>query len=125
MIARCPNCNTTISTRSTHCPECRGRLRLPGHDMARAVFAMTFVAFNGLMLAWVGFYMTTGRISLRTADIEATGDMAGAPVAGGAGLGFLLILWLAGLLVLGLCAAFNLAHRSVKDGRHVTGPLQR
>ncbi len=113
MLARCPNCGATVSNRSDYCPQCHGRLRAPRRDTANTVFGWTFAAFNALMIVWIGFYLLTGRTTLRTAEIE--GDMAGTPVAGGMGIGFLLLLWVLGLLILGLCAMFNFAHRPVED----------
>lgn len=113
MLTQCPNCGATVSTRSVHCPDCHGRLLAPRKDAANIVFAWSFVAFNALMAAWIGFYMLTGRTTLRTANIE--GDMAGTPVSGGMGVGFLLLLWVLGLLILGLCAMFSIAHRSGQE----------
>lgn len=110
MIARCPNCSATISNRSIRCPDCHGPLRQPGRDASRVVFLWSFAAFNALMIAWLSFYLLTGRLTVRIPRIE--GDMAGAPLGGGAGLGFLLLLWFLGILILGICAAFNRAHRS-------------
>lgn len=78
--------------------------------MAGKVFAWSFAAFNALMFAWIAFYMMTGRTTLRTPEIE--GDTAGTPVGGEMGLGFIMMLWVLGLLILGLCAMFNFAHRS-------------
>lgn len=121
MLARCPNCGATVSTRSTHCPQCHGRLRRPRKDAANLVFAWTFVAFNALMIVWITFYMITGRTTLRTAQIE--GEAAATPIPGEMGVGFLLLLWMLGLLILGLCAMFNIAHRSTDEKRqhhHVT-----
>lgn len=110
MLARCPNCRAMVSTRSARCSQCHGRLRRPGADTAGRVFAWTFAAFNALMLAWIAFYMMTGRTTLRTPSIE--GDAAGTPVGGEMGIGFLLMLWALGVLILGLCAMFNFAHRA-------------
>ena len=116
MLAQCPNCGATVSTRSAQCPQCHGRLRPPDRDAGGRVFGWAFAAFNGLMLAWIAFYIMTGRTTLRTVDIE--GDLAGTPVGGGLGIGFLLVLWGLGLVVLGLCALFNFSHRATHNRSH-------
>lgn len=117
MLAQCPNCRATISTRSIRCPECHGPLRNVEHQAAAKVFWWTFAAFNLLMALWVAFYLLTGRVTLhRPADIQQAGDAAGTPVAGNLGLGFLFMLWMAGVLILGLCAAFSLAHAQYRGG---------
>ena len=67
------------------------------------------------MIVWITFYMITGRTTLRTAQIE--GEAAATPIPGEMGVGFLLLLWMLGLLILGLCAMFNIAHRST-DQKH-------
>lgn len=109
MLTRCPNCGATVSTRSDECPQCHGRLHAPRKDVANRVFAWTFAAFNALMMVWIGFYMLTGRATLRPTQ------MAGMSAPGELGIGFLLLLWMLGLLILGLCAMFNFAHRSAAD----------
>lgn len=116
MLARCPNCGATVSSRSIYCPQCHGRLQGPRKDAASLVFAWAFVAFNALMVAWISFYLITGRTTLRTVGIE--GQAAGTPVPGELGVGFLLLLWVLGLLILGLCAMFNFAHRATDEKRH-------
>ena len=120
MLAKCPNCSATISARSTQCPQCHGQLRLPSRRASNAVFAWTFAAFNGLMLAWLAFYFATGRTTVEAVRIEQ-GAMTGAPMGGQLGVGFLMLLWFLGLLILGMCALFNLVHQSARretPGRH-------
>ena len=110
MIAQCPNCHAKVSTRSINCPECHGPLRQPGRESTASVFKWTFVVFNVLMGLWIAFYLTTGRLTIRKADIEPVGDAVGTPIGGSLGLGFLVSLWLVGGIILGLCAAFSLVH---------------
>lgn len=115
MLAQCPNCHTKISSRSIQCPECHGPLKQKGRDASRIVFVWTFVLFNVLMLLWLAFYLTTGRLTFYAPRIDEFGGAAVAPVAGGMGIGFLCLLWLIGLLILGICAAFNFAHQASKQ----------
>lgn len=111
MFVECPNCRTRVSTRAVTCPECHGPLRAPPRDLAAPVFRWSFIVFNVVMICWTLFYAATGRTTLRPPEIvvDAGEDalaVTGTPIAGGMGVGFLLVLWGLGFVILGLCAAF-------------------
>ena len=112
VFVECPNCHARVSTRAIFCPECHGRLRQPPRDLAAPVFRWSFVIFNIVMVCWTAFYAVTGRTSLRDSAIAADpgpdpAAATGTPVPGEMGLGFLVMLWALGFLVLGVCAAFT------------------
>lgn len=98
----------TISSDSIACPACHGPLRRKQKDMARPVFVWAFIAFNALMIAWLIFYLVTGKTGLLSPRILSAslrgGDAAGTPVGGNFGLGYLITLWIWGTVVLGLFA---------------------
>ncbi|WP_196258252.1 hypothetical protein [Pelagibacterium limicola] len=108
MTSECPNCRAVISGQSTICPGCHAPLFQPSHDPARPVFVWAFAVFNVLMAGWVVFYLLTGRTSVMAPRILNAsfggGDAAGVPVGGNFGLGYLVVLWIWGTVVLGLFA---------------------
>lgn len=108
MLAECPNCRSKISPQSTVCPGCHAPLRQPPRDVARPVLVWAFVAFNTLMIGWLAFYLVAGKTDLLAPRILSAalggGDAAGTPVGGGFGVGYLIMLWIWGTIVLGLFA---------------------
>lgn len=114
MFIECPNCRGSVSTRSTRCPRCNGPMRAAPRDLTAPVFRWSFILFNALMVVWTGFYLVTGRTSIRPPAINDTDGLvaAGSPLPGEMGLGFLLVLWALGFIVLGLCAIFNMSRGS-------------
>lgn len=112
MFVECPNCHARVSTRALFCPDCHGRLRPPPRDLAAPVFRWSFIIFNVLMVCWTAFYAVTGRTTLKAPEIPTDSGLdpaaaAGTPIAGEMGLGFLVMLWALGFIVLGICAAFT------------------
>lgn len=103
----------TISSDSFACPACHAPLRRAPRDVTRPVFVWAFAAFNILMAGWLVYYLVTGKSGLLAPRILSAslrgGDAAGTPLGGGFGLGYLIMLWIWGTLVLGLFALPSLA----------------
>ncbi len=111
MLTNCPNCDAVVTTRTVECPGCRGPLRQRPVDASRAVLLWCFLAFNVFMAGWTAFYSVTGRVTLRAPSVhEPELAVAGLPLGGNLGLGFIIGLWLLGLLLLGICASFSHFH---------------
>jgi len=99
-LVNCKECNSQVSDNALDCPSCGARLRKPKRSFAGKVIKWMFILFNLLMLWW----FITG-IGGAASTIETTGSEAGqAGAALGTGLGamFIIGIWVAGDVILGL-----------------------
>jgi hypothetical protein len=98
--AACPSCRGTVSPRAFDCPHCGHPLRKPRRGLFGTLFKWLFIGWNVLMLIAV----VSGLGSVGQDMDGAASDMERDAMAAGAGLGmaFLLMVWAAGDVVLGL-----------------------
>jgi hypothetical protein len=101
----CPSCAAQISPKAYDCPGCGHPIRKPKRGPIGFVFKWLFIAFNLIMLAW----MLTGLIGagevIETAQSDA--ERAGAAIGTTLGVGFVMVFWVMGDIILGLAVLFT------------------
>lgn len=106
---QCTNCNRPVSAQAFECPGCGHPLRKlrrgPGGQIAKWIF----ILFNLLMIYWIFSYV--GSISDMNAGTTSDAERAGVAVGGTLGVGFLLVIWVLGDIILGLFALLTRAKR--------------
>ncbi|MBK9928820.1 MAG: zinc ribbon domain-containing protein [Saprospiraceae bacterium] len=99
-LINCKECNAEVSDKALDCPKCGAKLRSPKRSIFGVIIKYSFILFNLLML-W--FFITgvgEAAKSIHTADSEA--GQAGAAIGTGIGAMFVIGIWVAGDVILGL-----------------------
>lgn len=99
-LVACNTCNTEISKEAIACPKCGARQRKPKRSIFGKLVKWTFLLFNGLMVWWIIASLGGAAEVAATANGEA--EQAGAAIGTGIGLLFILFVWVAGVVILGL-----------------------
>lgn len=96
----CPSCAGAVSPEAFDCPHCGHPLRRARRGPVGLLFKWLLILFNLAMLAWVVSYLADAGARLERLTTEA--ERAGAGLGLTLGTGFLLAIWAAGDVVLGL-----------------------
>lgn len=96
----CPSCGASVSAQAYDCPGCGHPLRKPRRGPFGWLAKWLFIGFNVFMLIWLvsGLSATGDLIQGTTDEIERAGAAIGATI----GLSFVVGLWVAGDVILGL-----------------------
>lgn len=96
----CPSCNGVVSPKAFDCPHCGHPIRKPKRGFFGVLFKWMLIVFNMAMLAWLFTYLAQIGEIMEGAGSEA--EQAGAALGGTMGVGFLLVTWVLGDIILGL-----------------------
>lgn len=99
-LITCKECTAQVSSTALNCPQCGAKLKSPSRGPVGTIIKWLFIAFNVFML-WATIVGLGG--ASETIDSSATSvERAGATIGTGIGAAFLLFIWVAGAVILGL-----------------------
>lgn len=99
-LINCKECGAEVSDKALVCPKCGARLRKPQRTFFGKLIKYSFIGFNVLMLLWMIFGVGGAASTIDTNASDA--EVAGAAIGTGIGAMFVLFIWVAGDIVLGL-----------------------
>ncbi|MGB4897082.1 MAG: zinc ribbon domain-containing protein [Ignavibacteria bacterium] len=99
-LINCKECGAEVSDKALDCPKCGARLRKPQRTFFGKLIKYSFIGFNVLMLLWMIFGVGGAASTIDTNASDA--EVAGAAIGTGIGAMFVLFIWVAGDIVLGL-----------------------
>ncbi len=99
-LINCKECGAEVSDKALDCPKCGARLRKPQRTFFGKLVKYSFIGFNVLMLMWMIFGVGGAASTIDTNASDA--EVAGAAIGTGIGAMFVLFIWVAGDIVLGL-----------------------
>jgi uncharacterized paraquat-inducible protein A len=95
-LINCKECNAEVSDQAWNCPKCGVKLRNPKRSIFGVIIKYRFILFNLLMLWWFVTGVGTASKSIHASDSEA------AAIGTGIGAMFIIGIWVAGDVILGL-----------------------
>lgn len=104
-LTNCPECNSEISEMAKICPKCGLQLIKPSRTMFGRIIKWLFILFNIYML--IAFIRGVGGASQSIENATSEAAKTGATIGTGLGAMFLIVIWAAGALVLGLMTLFT------------------
>lgn len=78
------------------------KIEKPNRSLFRKIVKYTFIGFNILMLVWFIGGMASASKGIENATTEA--EQAGAAIGTGLGAMFIIFIWIAGAVILGIIA---------------------
>lgn len=99
-LMSCPECKTEVSSSATKCPKCGFQIKKPKRGLFGKLVKYGFILFNILMLVWLVAGMQGAAETMQKATSEA--QQAGATIGTGLGAAFVIGIWMAGDVILGL-----------------------
>lgn len=83
-LIECPECGKEVSDKTYKCPNCGFVINKPKRGITGMIFNFLFIAFNAIMIIWIGSVL----LLPTTADIEMSG------AATGMAAGMLIFIWI-------------------------------
>lgn len=99
-LINCKECNSEISDKALDCPKCGARNRKPQRSFFGKLIKWSFILFNIFMLWWFINGVGEAASTIDTSASEA--EKTGATIGTGIGAMFIIGIWAAGDVILGL-----------------------
>lgn len=103
-LINCKECDKQVSNEAFKCPHCGAQLRKPKRGLFGVIFKYTFILFN-IFMVWAMFTGMSGVSEMPEATSSA--EEAGRNIGTGLGIGFMLVIWALGDVILGLLVLFT------------------
>ncbi|KIA90509.1 zinc ribbon domain-containing protein [Kaistella jeonii] len=108
-LINCKECGAQVGSTALTCPSCGTTLRKPKRGVFGQISKWLFILFNLLMLWWFVAGMGAASDGISGADSDA--GQAGAAIGTGLGAMFIIFIWVAGDVILGLLTFFTRAKK--------------
>lgn len=101
-LIACPECGAEVSNKALQCVKCGAQIRKPRRSVVGQIVKGLFIVFNALMVVLMIVSISSMAESTRDFSRMSEVQQAGTAIGVGLGVGFVLVVWAIGSVILGL-----------------------